>query len=384
MTRSLLMTNDFPPVISGISTLFYNVWKYYSPERMLVLTPRTKDSETFDRAAAFRPVRFRTFAGGKIGKLVSFVLMTFWCTWCVIFRNVREIHTGQILSSGLIGFMFQKLFGIPCFLWVYGGETTKAYRRSLLEEKIIGTLLRECTFLVTISPVVTEEFLEYGIPEERIIEIIPAVDAETFTPGPRPANLVEKLGLEDKQVLLTVSRLTERKGHDLVLKALDILRNHDKLHYVIVGIGEDRERLEGIITKSGLSGRVTFTGRIDDSELPDYYRLCDIYVMPNREVLGSTDSIEGFGISFIEANACEKPVIAGRSGGTSAAVEDGVSGYRVDPENPEELAEKIRHLLDNPDKSADMGRRSRERVLNEFSWEDSARKLAESFSVSAF
>ena len=384
MTRSLLMTNDFPPVISGISTLFYNVWKYYSPERMLVLTPRAKESEAFDRSAAFRPVRFRTFEGGKIGKLVSLVLMTFWCAWCVIFRNVREIHAGQILSSGLVGFMFQKLFGIPCFLWVYGGETTEAYRRSLLEEKIIGTLLRECTFIVSISPVVTEEFLEYGIPEERIIEIIPAVDADVFTPGPRPANLVKKLGLEDKQVLLTVSRLTERKGHDLVLKALDILHNHDKLHYVIVGIGEDRERLEGIITNSGLSGKVTFTGRIDDAELPDYYRLCDIYVMPNREVLGSTDSIEGFGISFIEANACEKPVIAGRSGGTSAAVEDGVSGYLVDPENPEELAEKIRHLLDNPDISADMGRRSRERVLSEFSWEDSARKLAESFSVPAF
>ncbi|MFC1528688.1 glycosyltransferase family 4 protein, partial [Candidatus Latescibacterota bacterium] len=338
MTRSILLTNDFPPVISGISTVFYHIWKYYSPERMLVLTPRAKESDAFDRSALFRPVRFRSFTGGIIGKLISFALMAFWCSWYVFFRRVREIHAGQILSCGPIGYMYQKLFGIPCFLWVYGGETTDAYRRSWLEERIVGILLRGCSFLVTNSPVVTEEFLAYGIPEDRIIEIIPAVDADTFTPGPPPAHLVEKLGLADKQVILTVSRLTERKGHDLVLKALSILRNRDKLHYVIVGTGEDRERLERIVESHSLSGRVTFAGRVDDTELPGYYRLCDIYVMPNREVLESTDSIEGFGISFVEANACEKPVIAGRSGGTSAAVEDGITGYFVDPENPGELA----------------------------------------------
>jgi phosphatidylinositol alpha-1,6-mannosyltransferase len=174
-----------------------------------------------------------------------------------------------------------------------------------------------------------------------------------------------------------------RKGHDLVLGALSLLEDIPSLHYVIVGSGEDRGRLEAIIEEKGLRGRVTFAGRVDDNDLPDYYRLCDIYVMPNREVLDSTDSVEGFGISFIEANACGKPSIGGRSGGAAAAVEDGVTGYLVDPEDPRELAEKIRHLIEHPETASEMGEAGRQRVVEHFSWEDRARALAERLSVVA-
>jgi len=382
--RSLLLTNDFPPVISGISTVFYHVWKYYDPDRAPVLTPHVEGDGAFDAAAAFRPVRFRTPVRGGAGKLVSLALRFLWTARFVAFGGVREIHAGQILSCGPIGWFFQKAFGIPCFLWVYGGETTDAYRRSRIGAAVVGRLLRDSAFIVTNSPVVTGEFRDYGIPEGRIIEIVPAVDAGVFSPGPKPARLVGKFSTGGRKVLLTVSRLTRRKGHDLVLRALDILRNRDDLHYVIVGSGEDRERLEGIVRDMGIGDRVSFAGRVADEELPDYYRLCDIYVMPNREVLESTDSIEGFGISFIEANACGKPSIAGRSGGTSAAVVDGVTGYLVDPEDPGELAEKIAYLADNPDAGADMGAKGRKRVIEEFSWEERARALAQYFSVPVY
>jgi len=384
MKRSLLLTNDFPPVISGISTVFYHVWKHYPPDRMFVLTPNVPGADEFDASAAFGPIRFGVPFSGKAGKIMRLALTLLLTARYVLFTGVREIHAGQILSCGPIGWLFQKAFGIPCFLWVYGGETTDAYRGSRFEERLVETLLRGCAFLVTNSPDVTREFLDYGIPEERIVEIIPAVDAGVFTPGPRPPHLVERFGLDGKRVLLTVSRLTKRKGHDLVLRALKLLDDRDDLHYVIVGTGEDRERLEGIVAETGLTGRVTFAGRVDDADMPDYYRLCDIYVMPNREVLESTDSIEGFGISFIEANACEKPSIAGKSGGTAAAVVDGVTGYRVDPEDPGELADRIRFLLDNPNASAGMGAKGRERVLKEFSWEERARTLAKHFGVRAF
>jgi len=384
MRRALLLTNDFPPVVSGISTVFYHIWRHYDPDRMLVLTPHVDGDEDFDRSAAFRPIRFRAPRGGGAGKLAGMFLMFYRTLFLVVFRGVREIHAGQILSCGPIGWLFQKVLGFPCFLWVYGGETTDAYKRSRVEERVVARLLGGCAYLVTNSPVVTREFLDYGIPEERIIEIIPAVDSETFSPGERPIHLVERFGLEGKRVLLTVSRLTKRKGHDLVLRALALLRDREELHYVVVGSGEDRERLESIVEELGLAGRVSFAGRVDDAELPDYYRLCDIYVMPNREVLESTDSVEGFGISFIEANACGKPVIAGRSGGTDAAVVDGVTGYRVDPEDPEELAGRIRRLLDDPETAAEMGRRGRERVLAEFSWRERAGKLAGYFTVEAF
>jgi len=381
MKRSLLLTNDYPPVISGISTVYYHVWKHYDPERMLVLTPHVDGDKDFDSSAVFSPIRFRTPQTGLPGKLIRLILTVSWTKWLVFFKGVREIHAGQILSAGPIGLAFQKIFGIPCFLWVYGGETTDAYKGSKITEWFIDTLLNQARYLVTNSPVVTEEFLEYGIPRDRIIEIIPAVDASTFTPGPKPKNLVEKFGVDGKKILLTVSRLTKRKGHDLVLRAMKNLGKSNDLHYIIVGSGEDRERLEELIVEYGLSGMVSFAGRVPDEELPDYYRLSDIYVMPNREVLESTDSIEGFGISFIEANACKKPSIAGKSGGSGAAVIDGLNGYRVDPEDPAELTDRLTALLDNPELADKLGQQGYERVHAEFSWEDRAKTLSEYFTI---
>jgi len=379
--KSLLITNDFPPVIGGISTVFYNMWRYYPYDRMLVLTPRAEDSEAFDKTAYFRPLRFRTFNAGGLTKIITIGLMTLLTFRHVLFNNVREIHAGHILSYGPIGWLFQKVFNIPCFLWVYGGETSDAYKRSKLETLVVSMLLKSCAYLVTNSTAVTNEFLEYGIPRDRIIEIIPAVDSDLFTPGQRPAHLIERHNLEGKQILLTVARLVKRKGHDLVLRALLLLKNRENLHYLIVGDGEDRKRLEMLVVKYGLDKHVTFAGRVDDHELPDYYRLCDIYVMPNREVLETTDSLEGFGISFIDAGACEKPCIAGRSGGTGAAIVEGVTGYIVDPENPEELAQRIEFLLDNPDVSAEMGSKARARAVKDFSWENRARELGAYFTI---
>ena len=160
MKRSLLLTYDFPPVPGGISTVFYHIWKYFPPDRMLVLTPRMEGDRDTDRRSAFRPLRFRTFFTGWARKACAFFIMAAWTKWHVFFGGVREIHAGQILSCGPIGFAFQKLFGIPCFLWLYGGETTSAYKRHPAEEWLVSTLIRGCRFLVTISPTTTREFLE--------------------------------------------------------------------------------------------------------------------------------------------------------------------------------------------------------------------------------
>ena len=382
MQRSLLLTNDFPPVPGGISTFFYHIWKHFPPDRMLVLTPRVEGDRDADRMAAFRPLRFRTFFSGRAGKMCATFIMAVRAALLVIFRGVREIHAGQILSCGPIGLVFQKLFGVPCFLWLYGGETTAAYKRHPAEEWLVNALIRGCRFLVTISPATTREFLEFGIPAARIIEITPAVDSAVFTPGPRPERLVARHSLEGKRVLVTVARLAMRKGHDLVLRALAQMRDRADVRYVAVGAGEDRARLERTASELGVADSVIFAGWVDARELPDYYRLADIYVMPNREVPEVTDSLEGFGISFIEAAASGKPAIGGRSGGAFDAVVDGETGFLVDPGDPSGLAEKIRLLLDDPALCAEMGKKGRERVLRGFTWRQRAEQLAAALTIS--
>src|SRR5262249_11834011 len=121
-----------------------------------------------------------------------------------------------------------------------------------------------------------------------------------------------------------------------------------------------------------ISQRVTFVGFVPDQQLPDYYRLCDLFVMPNRE---QSNDLEGFGITFLEANATAKPVIGGRSGGTADSISHGVSGELIDETNLQELVHTIRGFLLNSEKTKSMGKAGRMRAENEFGWKIRAQKL---------
>ena len=144
----------------------------------------------------------------------------------------------------------------------------------------------------------------------------------------------------------------------MMLRALNELRDEmPPWHYLIVSDGPYRPQLEEMVAELDLKSLVTFTGYVDQEDLVTYYNLCDVFAMPNRQVGHETESslsVEGFGMVFLEAAACAKPVIAGRSGGAVYAVEDGYNGFSVDPENVEELKRAIRELMD-PDRRTAMG-----------------------------
>jgi phosphatidylinositol alpha-1,6-mannosyltransferase len=114
-------------------------------------------------------------------------------------------------------------------------------------------------------------------------------------------------------------------------------------HYLIVGEGHYRPVLERLVDEMGVRAQVTFAGRVSEDELPAYYQLCDIFAMPNREM--PDGDTEGFGLVFLEANACGKPVIGGRAGGAVEAVRDGENGLLVDGWSVHEVADALLRLL---------------------------------------
>jgi phosphatidylinositol alpha-1,6-mannosyltransferase len=172
-----------------------------------------------------------------------------------------------------------------------------------------------------------------------------------------------------------LGRLVERKGIDMMLEALHALdASLPPWHYMVVSDGPDRERLESLTAKLDLQDRVTFTGYVERHELPIYYNLCDIFAMPNREVSGTgTLSVEGFGTVFVEAAACAKPVIGGRSGGAVFAVDDGVNGILVDPTDLDDIKRSIQ-ILQDVETRARMGTNGVE-FAKRFSWDRSAEIL---------
>jgi phosphatidylinositol alpha-1,6-mannosyltransferase len=145
------------------------------------------------------------------------------------------------------------------------------------------------------------------------------------------------------------------------------------VRYVIVGDGRLRGYFGQLAKSLGVERDVVFLGEVPDEALPDLYRSCDVYVQLSREA-GSGGGAEGFGIVCLEAAACGKPVVAGRSGGLPDAVRDQVTGILVDPGDLGAVAEAILSLMQDPALAERMGQAGRDRVWRGFTWDHMAQR----------
>lgn len=232
--------------------------------------------------------------------------------------------------------------------------------------------------VVTVSSFTRRNLEEAGVEPDRITLVpphIPGAD-EWEADEARLERLRERYEVDERPLLLTVSRLTERKGIDTVLRALHEHREDlPELRYVVAGDGSDRERLEGLVEELGLEDVVVFAGFVDEQEKHDLYEAASVFVMPNREL--ADGDVEGFGIVFLEANAHGTPVVGGRSGGALDAVVDGETGFLVDPNDPGEVAEAVGKLLDDPQLRGKLGEGGRRRVEEELDFEANLAGLIE-------
>ncbi len=186
-------------------------------------------------------------------------------------------------------------------------------------------------------------------------------------------NLKQKLGLGKNKILLTITRLVRRKGIDRVIKALsNVVEKHPDLVYMIVGDGPEKEYLNGLVSQNKLEKYVYFRGKVPYSELNDYYNLCDVFVMPSRTI---EPDVEGFGIVFLEAGACSKPVIGTFSGGIPDAIAHGKTGLLVEETDINQLSEAILRLFDDEELAARLGKEGRKRILEKSNWDVIAEKM---------
>jgi phosphatidylinositol alpha-1,6-mannosyltransferase len=172
--------------------------------------------------------------------------------------------------------------------------------------------------------------------------------------------------------LLSVASLAqgnEFKGIDTVIRALpSVLSVLPDARYVIVGEGEVRSDLEKLAAETGVAQNVTFTGEVADAELAQLYRSCNVFVLPSRgKGVRGVAGGEGFGRVYIEAALAGKPVVGSLSGGASEAVLHGKTGFVVNPESREEVAEALVTILNDPQLASRMGSEGRAWALASFS-----------------
>ncbi|MEE9593738.1 MAG: glycosyltransferase family 4 protein [Thermoplasmata archaeon] len=189
--------------------------------------------------------------------------------------------------------------------------------------------------------------------------IIPnPVDTQRFHPDVSPGQVRARHGIpEDEPLVLFVGRLVPHKGTEYLLRAMSEL----PAHLLIVGTGPREPLLRKMANLPALRDRIHFAGRVSDQELPQYYAACDLSVLP------STSRLEAFGIAALEAMASGKPVIVSDVPGVREVIDEGQEGLQADPIDSEDIAAKIRTLLEDPDLRKRMGRRAREKVERHFS-----------------
>jgi phosphatidylinositol alpha-1,6-mannosyltransferase len=378
MLTTLLITSDFLPMTSGISCQLYYTWRLLPKDKVIILAPKLKGAGLIDKQMPVKIIRriFPVSNVSLLARLVKMSLLPFYVALLIKKFNITKLHCSAPMSTGFCGLILKKIMKMPYVVYVYGGEITKytKFKPSLFFMK---SILFNAERIIANSNYSAGEFIDYfHIPKERFIVVNPGVDTNKFVPGQRLKILEDKYNLRDKKVILTVARLAERKGYDMVLKALpEVIKEIPDLVYLIVGSGSDEKKLKKLTQDLKLTDKVIFTGFIRDDEIVSYYQACDLFVMPNRETKGVLEAIEGFGISFIEANACGKAVIGGKSGGVTDSIEDGKTGMLVDPLSQKDIASAIIKLLKDEQLSKKMGEYARMRAEKYFKWDNLSKKL---------
>lgn len=366
--RVLLLTWDYPPSKGGIQIWMFELARRLPEAEVTVLAPAVPGAAAFDAASN---VRVQRLAGARAGRLAFLLQLTAVTILRGLWSRPDLVVCGHVLTS-TAGLLASRLLGVPCVVFAYAYEIRRKKSRYFAE-----LLLRQPRLVLAISRFTKEAVLAHGVSPARVRILYPGTDPEGFAPEGKPGGLP---GSRPK-TLLSVSRLNDLyKGHDTVIRALPLIKaKHPDLRYLIVGNGRLRDYFHRLARSVGVERDVVFLGEVPDEDLPGLYRACDVLLQLSREAR-SGGGAEGFGIVCLEAAACGKPVVAGRSGGLPDAVSDGITGILVDPNDIGAVAEAILALLQDPALAQRMGQEGRARVVREFTWDHMARKARRLFA----
>lgn len=373
MNRLLVITELFLPTKGGTAVWAAEVYRRLGGKEIHIVTADVPGAAEVDRE---HPNTIHRLDLRRLPWLRPESLAMYWRLFARSFRlaNTRRfdaIHAFRALPEGLVGWAVSRLTFTPLVIYAHGEELTTWGRGG--KYKAMRFALRRADRIVANSDHTCGELKRMGLPQDRILLINPGVDTAVFRPNLPCDDLRQSIGLTvGQKLILSVGRLSRRKGFDMVVRSLpELVARGLDARYALIGIGEDREYLAGLARSLGVSDRIIFLGHISASDLPRWYNACDVFVMPNREINGDN---EGFGMVFVEAAACGRPAIAGRDGGTGSAIVEGETGYRVDGTKVDAVASAVADVLTDACLADRLGRAGQTRACHEFSWESVAAK----------
>jgi phosphatidylinositol alpha-1,6-mannosyltransferase len=383
----LLFTLEYPPFKGGVANYYGHMVKYWPSYASLNKAtdgkPKPDDILVLDNN---HNVLLKNWLWPKW-------LPAIWHLWQTVKKQkIEHILVGHILPIGTVTYYVTKLTKTPYSVFLHGMDFTFALRVTRKKQMARRILIKAKHIICANSYTagLVKEFVGKDY-ESRVVVVNPGVDPLTTHNSQlttqtnnsnnldkqkvtsfklRVTRLKEKYNLADKIVLFSIGRLVKRKGFDKVIEAMpEVTRTVPNLYYFLAGDGPDKIYIKG---KAKGVRNIIFLDRITEADKWAWLDLCDIFIMPARNIKGD---FEGFGIVYLEANLAGKPVIAGNSGGVGDAVQNMISGLLVNPENTAEISKAIIKLATDANLRKKLGEQGRQRALMEFRWEDKVKLI---------
>lgn len=359
--KILLATIDYWPAYGGVSAYYGNLISHW-PEAEQIEVLDNNQKALVDDARSF--VKWWPAVKSLRQKLKS--------------KEFDHLLVGQILPLGTVALWLRKFYKFDYSVVLHGMDFAYALKVPH-KKKLARKILNGAKNIICSNSYLAQEVAKFVGKEvaERIYVVNPGIEPQDVKPRneARITELKKQYGLGGKFVMLTLARLVRRKGVDQVILAMSRLHEQwPNLRYIVAGSGPDEEYLKNYARGAGnyFSGHIKFISAPSDEDKWQWFHLCDCFAMPARNDNGD---YEGFGIVYLEANLCGKPVIAGRSGGVGDAVIDGENGFLVEPTDSAAIAQAILTLMDNEKTKEKLGEQGKVRASTKFLWSEQAKKF---------
>ncbi|MBA2564609.1 MAG: glycosyltransferase family 4 protein [Gemmatimonadetes bacterium] len=387
--RVLLLARSFPPPDGGVERRYANLCRSFPSGSVDVCSSRRAGQEAFDAA---EPYRIHRMPVGPLGerRAAGFARWSSWALRRAAQGDVGVVWVGDLRPLGRLGWLLERLTGVPYGISFYGWDLTSELarrRRAGWKDALAKRVLDRAVFFLAnsghIAGLARELAVRLGAraPGGRLRVIRSGADLDRFHPHRDLGRVRSELGLDGGPVVFTAARLIPEKGVATVLRAFArASRAHAGATLVVAGVGPEEVALRAFAADLGVAARVRFLGAVPYERVAEVHAAADVFVLASRSVPGWT---ENFPNACLEAMASGKPVIAGRVGGVPEMVRDGETGFLVDPEKPAEVERALRRLLDDPALRASMGAAARRRMERDFAHARAAREIYAVFAAAS-
>ncbi len=286
-------------------------------------------------------------------------------------EKINLIHCQGFLS-GILWYLLSKTTKIPYIITIQSADFSVYHPKAnikpvkwihkFIERKIFQNAIK-CH---AVSNYLKEHFIKYGIKDGVVIPN--GVDCEEFKPDANKRITRKELELDTENLIICISRLEPKNGTEDLIKAANILKEKiNDFKTAILGSGSQKKSLEKLTAELGLEKYIVFLGDVPHGAISKYLACADIFIRPSLA--------EGFGIVFIEAMACEVPVIGTPVGGILDFLKDGVTGIFCEPANPKSIAEKIEILIKSKELRENLIKNAKQLVMEVYNWDKIVDKI---------